>query len=596
MSVVQYIPLSDIGFNPDNPRETITTDDLEDIKSVQDMNIALVARPYSKYDVGDVPEDKALVLIDGNRRLTRLLEIAPEAQLPIGEKINILPVTREEAYYIMLKTFFKKEQLSVKEECQLVLKAQKANPDLSQRKLASKLGLTRGKLRYLLHITEQPEETQEEFYSGKKSVRSIFSKDDEVGNVAQLDISIDEKTKASSLAGKLVQAGVVRETIAIEGPEEKPITKPPKFLCPTQFFDKLQESFPDEQFLDVKMVGAFTGFNIESGNEETSTRIIDLMQLLNQEAKQEAQFEKSKASEEHRTTRFTHDQFAAIEIEPEFEDEIHSYQTIGEEESIVWKSFKSKMDALKWLLDHKGEFPLTRWQLEKYTDLSQDEIQKLVEDSIQQEAEERVKEKPKGPVKEAWTFVSKQEYDSLLPSIKALITVEEPVPEAEQRNGCSIQLFFSSWEDESTMSRWLKPSREHLEAILQFPASTFMSTNLKDILIDDKDLKKHFPNVHQELKQLQNLCKNIKSISLRTMEEITKSAKRLEVFMREVDLDLQHLKRTRRISGSEEQHLKICQQCLQPKWMIPKRNLCGNCVTTNNKQNKKAATSSGGQQ
>ena len=65
MAIVQYISINEIGFNPDNPRESIDTDDLQDIQSVEDMNISLVARPYSEADIGDVP----VILISDDKTL-----------------------------------------------------------------------------------------------------------------------------------------------------------------------------------------------------------------------------------------------------------------------------------------------------------------------------------------------------------------------------------------------------------------------------------------------------------------------------------------------------------------------------------------------
>ena len=586
----KHISLKAIFLNEDNYRQKKDQKNIFASIKAHGLEDPLTVRPIDdtvKSEIKAYEEGYKFVVVDGDCRLEALKKIMQDDdQLEVGPQIIITDIRKKEAKRLQLRLNGPRNDYTDYEWLLAIRDILEEEPKISVRKLGIEIGKSKSfaeqRMKFIREATVNDwTAVQTEFIT----VRKWY--DSKVSTRGHLEEDSDE----SSLAGKLVHGGVVRETIAIEGPEEIPITKSPKFLCHTQFFDKLQETFPDVKFLDIKMVGAFTGFNVESEDAETKTKIIDLMHSLDQEAKQEAKFEKSKASEEHRTTRFTENQFRAIEIVSEFEDEIHSYQIIGNERTIIWKSFKSKMDALKWLLDHKADFPLTRWQLEKYTDLPQEEIQKLVEDSIQQVAEERVKEKPKGPVKEAWAFISEQEYDSLLPSIKALITFEEPAEDER------IQVYFSSWEDESTMSRWLKPSREHLEAILQFPVSTFLSTNLKDILINEKELKKHFPNVYQELKQLQNFCKNIKSISLRSMEEITKAAKRLEVFMREVDLDLQHLKRTRRITGSEEQHLKICQKCLQPKWMISKRDLCGNCEVSNNKQNKKAAaiSSSGGQ-
>ncbi len=436
MAVIQYIKLSDIGFNPDNPRETITTDDLEDIQSVQDMNIALVARPYSKYDVGDVPEDKAFVLIDGNRRATRLLEVAADAQLPIGEKINILPVTREEAYYIMLKTFFKKEQLSVKEECQLVLKVKNSNPDLSQVKLAKLLGVNRQWLRIRLHILGLESNEQEEYFSGEISLRSIIRK--KPGDVTSFEVSDVTHPEESPLAGKLVQAGVVRETIAIEDPEDDPfdesvinpsgeVDKPYIHKVPRTKWLCLQDYGPiKELILDHKEDEKSSDFLVKVPNQEAYIKLIEIINgfvayvgldkdlkgvlktyenavifkefpeanghtrvdVIWKDLADKKEFKlllersrkpKVKTHMDDRTTVLTENQFNALKkSNSKISGKIQSYQPNGELVHVRWREYDDHMNAIKWLLENKDAYPLDEFQLKRYTPLTPEQISSVL--------------------------------------------------------------------------------------------------------------------------------------------------------------------------------------------------------------------------
>ncbi len=456
MSIVEYIPLSDIGFNPDNPRETITTDDLDDIQSVQDMNIALVARPYSKDDVGDVPEDKKVVLIDGNRRKARLLEVAPDAHLPIGEKINILPVTREEAYFIMLKTFFKKEQLSLKEECQLVQKAQKANPNLSQVKLAKMLGVNRQWLRIRLHISELELNKQEEFFSGNIPLRSIAHK--KTGDVTRFgDGSRDPKDvdKVDRLEVEETPAApkpllvLTKDQFAhfepnyhklcseykdleddfkeisfedikdynefhaaahaiVKDSEYQEILKkyPGQVSLVTEFTDlskaifwldplaRKEFEFKEPEVVDLKdaiekkkrpmqifqedldhLKNNFGDFEIITEKQDKELIYLEILWFSDDEEEsfdaylhtRLEQLRKKKVPKEERTAPFTGAQFKAFQ--KEFPDSSHSHQTIDEHVFVTFHNIPSKFDGILWILQNKDTFPLTDYQLERYTDV-----------------------------------------------------------------------------------------------------------------------------------------------------------------------------------------------------------------------------------
>ncbi|MGC9781733.1 MAG: hypothetical protein HZR80_21005 [Candidatus Heimdallarchaeota archaeon] len=443
MAIVEYIPLSDIGFNPDNPRETITTDDLNDINSVQDMNIALVGRPYSQDDVGDVPEDKAVVLIDGNRRLTRLLKVAPDAQISIGEKINILPVTREEAYFIMLKTFFKKQQLSLKEECQEIIKTKEKYSDLSQRKLAVKLGISRSKLRDIFYILDQPEEIQEKFFSGEIPIRSIRSGSrdpkDEVDNVVQVeeapttpkpllvltkdqfahfepnyhklcseykDLEDDFKEISFEDIKDYNEFHAAAHAIVKDSEYQEILKKyPGQVSLVTEFTDLSKAIFwldplarKEFEFKEVEVdlkdaiekkkrpMQIFqedldhlkTNFgDFEIITEKQDKELIYLEILWFSDDEEEAfdaylhtrleQLRKKKVPKEERTAPFTGAQFKAFQ--KEYPDSSHSHQTIDEHVFVTFHNIPSKFDGILWILQNKDTFPLTDYQLERYTDV-----------------------------------------------------------------------------------------------------------------------------------------------------------------------------------------------------------------------------------
>ncbi len=553
----KMIKIKEIHLNSDNPREAFKLYDQSLKESIEEINMKdpIKVRPISDED--EVTDGISFIVVDGDRRFTILQEMYPEMHLlKVGQDILIEDLTREQAYDVNVALNMQRQNYDLREECNIVEHYNEQG--LSQREIAKKCNRSQRWIQDRLKVLAADPEIQLKIFKGEMDLTSLRPQSESMD-------SLEEVTDVGQPEGE-----------PLSGPAKSDI-KPPKFIVNTPLFDDLQAAFPNIEFSNIRHSGAFIGFAIEDENELTNLAIANW--ITKQQKVEDI------TDENDRTTIFTKDQYDAIlEADPVWDDDIQGRQTIGDDVTIIWKSVESKMDAIQWLLDSRVEFPLTRDQLEQYTDLSSEEIQQIVEKDIQQEAEERIQEpEPKGSIREAMMNVSQQEYASFIPSIRALISDEEP-----QKNG-EILIFFRSWNDEALARRWLNPSITWPVPKLAFPATIMHSTDLQDILTSDKLLKEHFPHLYQELKGLQNFTKNLKQISVRTLENITKSQKRLDIFKEDLKKDLKTLKDQRRISGGKEQHQKICQSCLQPKWMEPNRDICGNCELAKRKQKKNSA-------
>lgn len=557
------IELCEILPNHDNPREDFSDESLGE--SIKDLNMKdpIKVRPVSEED--GAPSGRFFMIFDGDRRFEVLCELYPaEHLLKVGKDVIIDDLTREEAFDVNVTLNMQRKNYNLREECNIV--EHYKEQELNQTEISKKCNRSRKWVQDRLYILKQDTVTQTQYFNGSLSIRDIGRKSADVSTSKLLDVGHPEGEP-------------------ISGPAQS-IIKPPKYAVHTPVFKELQEEFPDISFINVRPTGTHVGFDFAE-SDEIIEKVMDVAGT-----KQAAHLLTEQIPKEKRTTTFTKDQYNGIlEDDPVWEEDIQEHQTIGDDVTIIWKSFKSKMDAIQWLHNSSERFPLTREQLEQYTELSSEEIQQIIEKDIQQEAEERIQEpEPKGSIREAMMNVSEQQYNSFIPSLRALISDEKP-----QKNG-EILLFFRSWDDEALARRWLNPSVTWSVPKLAFPATTMHSTDLLDILTSDKHLKEHFPLLYQELKSLQNFTKNLKQISIRTLENITKSLKRLDDFKEDLKKDLKILKDQRRIFGGKEQHQKICQVCLQPKWMEPNRDVCGNCELAKRKQKKNsaAATTSGG--
>jgi len=462
LAILEFISVQDIAFNPDNPRESIDISDLQDINSVQDMNVPLMARPYSVADKKDVPKAD-FILIDGNRRKTRLNIVDPQGLLAIGEKVIILQVTRDEARYIMLKTFFKKQQLSLKEECKLIKDEKEINSELSERKLAKKLGVDRNWLRRRLHIIDLPFDEQEEFYSGNRAIRTILQKEEEVEDVIYFtgsrdpspEISTSEPLETSPVALQLSKREFIffeknfhhlcsryndlensREIIFLDAKAYSDfhhaaqtlvtkeefkdisdrfqnrftvITTLPNgstsifWLDPqtrlefeksrerlTEDFQKdsliklrsshqitekdfayLKENFSESQYdiLNKWSIDNLLGVTFQWFNEDDKNIFIA---YLKKEHELLSKKKESKETEKDREVIFTDTQLNVYRQEND--QLIFKEKLFNKRVRVVLKTIFDKMNAIKFILDHANDYPLTQEQYSLYTDLTPKEI------------------------------------------------------------------------------------------------------------------------------------------------------------------------------------------------------------------------------
>lgn len=629
MPDIKYITLAEMAPNPENPRENIFNESLAaSIKEIG-MQDPITVRKVSKED--EVPPGVKYIVIDGDCRFDALCSILePTEKLLVGKDILIKEISREEAFDINVSLNLQRENYSLREECNIVQHYKDLG--LSQRVIAKKcnrskiwvqdrinflgvdsriqLQILSGELNLSYYRTKVPDvgqleddSTEEDLFKKEpkatEAARTITLTRKQYDTFLEQDADFEKKIAAHQIIGDSVKvifknmalfyntiqqildnrestpltkdqlirftdltAEEIERVLEPEEATEKEIIKPPRFSVGGKTFLEFKDSFPNLSLINIFDTGSFVGFDIDFQDSDEEELVFEWLEFH--------KYPPPKLTEADRTSKYyTRDFDHLIENGPGSNDLLLSKQIIGDSVTIIWKTEKTKDLMDLWIENNSIPF-----------------------DDIISERIEQLEEEPREEnLKEAFMEISVLENQSLLASLKALVTEEEPLESGK------IRLWFRSWNDTKLIDRYLEPSRFWTIPALDYPAATVLTTNLKDILIDEKQLKAHFEEVFQELTVIQKDTKKLNQISLRTIEEITLAAARLKVFSEEIFEDLKLLKSQRRISNGHVQHQKICQSCLQPKWLESKKTICSNCELNHRQQEKNnaaAASDSGG--
>ena len=536
----KYIDLYKIAPNPENPRKTKNNKELSGSIDEYGLQQPIIVRPIEEADDFH-KDDYFFVVVDGDCRLHAMLTNPPEdTMLTVGNQVVIRNISKKDAFIQTIQANSLRQDFTIDEYCSIIEKL--LEQKYSVRRIAEILGKSVGFVHERIDfISKASEEEKTEVLSGEKSLRE-WSRPEEV------------------FAGEHLQStsmNAVEEEAA-----EKEITKPPRFSVGGKTFLEFKDSFPNLSLINIFDTGSFVGFDIDFQNSDEEELVFEWLDFH--------KYPPAKVTEGDRTSKYyTRDFDHLIENGPGTNDLLLSKQIIGDSVTIIWKTEKTKDLMDLWIENNSIPF----------------------DDIISERIEELEEEPREENLKEAFMEISVLENQSLLASLKALVTEEEPLESGK------IRLWFRSWNDTKLIDRYLEPSRFWTIPALDYPAATVLTTNLKDILIDEKQLKAHFEEVFQELTVIQKDTKKLNQISLRTIEEITLAAARLKVFSEEIFEDLKLLKSQRRISNGHVQHQKICQSCLQPKWLESKKTICSNCELNHRQQEKNnaaAASDSGG--
>jgi len=607
------VSLSEIAPNPDNPRVDYGDDSLGD--SIQDLGLLdpIKLRPISEDE--DFPHGTLFAVVDGDRRFNIAIEIYPvDHKLKVGKDIKIVDLTREEAYDANVALNMQRQNYNLYEECKIV--KYYLDKGLSQRAIGKKCNRSLIWVQDRINFIEADSDIKEQILDGELNLSyyrvtsrsqpevSAGGQSEDAGYKAdateeEANAYFDEHSdKVLMIAGGEITFATAdrklhflawlqqRNTEILSKKLDEEFAEVPTAFKPFRFYEMDQEAL--DYLLKIDAAGIEGHYKLQSkrliGDNSFSVEIewFDDEQEKHfdfylQQRKEKAE---PKANEEERKMFFTHEQIAAFRKEfPSIDDAMVRTQVLDDDYIVSWRNYAALAYAIEWLLKNKDKYPLSRKQLKKYTDLTDEEIQEQFEDTIEIQAEESLSlpaEKKSVNPREAMMFVTQQEYDSLLPSLRTLIS------EKELNKDGRINIYFYSWGDHTLVQRWLNPSQQWKDTRFNFSARTFASTNSNDILITDKMLKDHFPEIYQELKVFQNHAKKINQLSCRSLDELTKSALRLRSLMKDLIDDLLLNKSRRRIAGAKEQCQKICQQCLQPKWLEKSIEVCSACTMANN--------------
>jgi len=608
--LTEYILLSEIAPNPDNPREKIVNEAL--VTSIQEIGLQdpITVRRVTNED--DVPQGVKFIVVDGDCRFDALCSfLEPTEKLPVGEDIIIRPLSRDEAYDINVSLNLQRENYSLREECNIV--DHYKGKELSQRDIAKKCNRSKGWVIDRLNFLAQPSVIQAQILTGDLNLNYYRTKEkvpasgqsEGFPSPEEQALDIEDRAERTTWIFKVDypqfedEYGNKIQIKRIEG-DRYLVEADTKEICLEIMKNKSAKTIEsrkvtgnytiDQATVDyLKAELAAGSLDGEIIQEIVSGEYINVVvRWAFQEEKENflkylrrlaAERPKTDEEKDELTIILTREQYTALHEDAAYTTRARwiSEKLVDDTAKIVVKNYDDFAATMSWLFDHVKDYPLSVEQLEKYTEYSPEEIQEIQQQTIEQLATKQ-QELPKLNIHESFMGITQKELDSLTPALKALITDQDTL----NKDAELFRIYFSSWDDQRLFARWLGQSRDWKLNRLDFPARTFETVAFNDILIDEKYLKESFPDVFEELKNIQNFTKNIKQVSLRTLNEISLAAKRLTVFAEELTEDLKLLKSRRRTTGGSEQHLKICQKCLQPKWFDLNQSICGTCQYNGN--------------
>jgi len=421
----KVIKLGCITANPKNPREDFQARSLGESIETISMIDPIDVRPVSKED--QVADGIHFIVCDGDRRLEILKGFHPaDHMLTVGKDVIIHDLTLEEAFDFNITKNMERKNYNLREECNVV--QHYLDQGLNQVEIKNKCNRSRGWVQIRLHILKQDQSTQAEYFTGQLKVRNIVTK--QSANVGT--------SEESPLAGKLVQADVVRETIAIEGPEDdsfdesvinpySEIDKPYIHKVPRTKWLCLQDYEPIKGLtLDYKDDENSSDFLVKVPNQEAYIRLIEIINgfvayvgldkdlkgvlktyenaviikefpeanghtrvdVIWKDLADKKEFKlllersrkpKVKTHVDDRTTVLTENQFKALKkSDPKLSGKIQSFQPIGDLAHVRWREYDDHMNAIKWLLENKDAYPLNEFQLKRYTPLTPEQISSVL--------------------------------------------------------------------------------------------------------------------------------------------------------------------------------------------------------------------------
>ena len=359
----------------------------------------------------------------------------------------------------------------------------------------------------------------------------------------------------------------------------------------------------------------------------------------------------TKATEDERTIKLTREQFDTLsEDVPDFIDErISMHQIVDDSVTVILKNSYLLMETIKWLFDHKDDYPLTKEQLKNFTDMSDSDIESIVskgyyltinfeeellESFITNNAPGVIFEKHREPnhyqfldeghkYREVITsFVQRSNdrvkslkkdsaatsEDTYLETRKIELTLQEYTIISElfsegiaREEECNdgVIIYPSNWSFYNQIDSYLRPSREWIDSRLKdiIPFNESVKRNLFQYDFSWKDLKDPYPEFYRELLNIDQSHKDLKNgFSLDKFQILLLAVGRAKVYLVELTKDIDLLKSRRKIDNGKQQEEKICLRCRKPKLISLKKDLCGNCELKERQQQKKAvaAVNAGG--
>ena len=590
------ILLSEIAPNPLNVKDVELTEQM--IKSFMTRGILKPITVRPKLDSEIFDKRIKYVVVDGDHRFKFLSEKMPnDHKLLIGSHVII------KDYKDLLSSFTDSchenevtKRWGAKEWFKFFYIVIQLDPEATLEKLSDISGASISTIgEYRKCWKEATEAEKELILSGELSVRQwsrLEKSEISAGgnfNLTSRSQSIEDSANVSTLKDSLHED--MAEEILDEMDDEpkkpslldkyRPGYQAPKitgiYIIDQATVDHLKEELEDGYLVgnitDEIISGDFIRVDVEwQIEDDKQTFEAYLRRLANERPK-------TPEEKEALTILLTREQYIAIHEDSEFNGKRAAWiseQIIGDKSKIVLKTYDDFAAVQEWLFAHKDDYPLTLVQLENYTTLSQEEIQDIHKSSLEVLASRRQETSKLNP-REAFMSVNPLELDSFIPSIKSLISDKGDLSE----DGTML-IYFHSWDDQALAKRWLSQSRDWVDNKLNFPARTFETTNVFDILIDEKSFKEFYHDVFKELQDLQFHTRKLNQISINSINKIKSAANRLGVFAEELIADLKLLKSRRRLSGGSEQHLKLCPKCLQPKWFDLNQTICGTCQYNGN--------------
>ncbi len=626
----KYVELGRIASNPQNPREDFQDQTLGESIEELTMIDPIDVRPISDED--QVAEGIHFLVCDGDRRLDVQKEIHPaDHMLTVGKDVLIHDLMPDEAFDFNITKNMQRKNYNLREECNIVQHYKEQG--LKQTEIAKKCNRSRTWVQDRIHLLEASHEILIKVLSGELNLNYYRIKETASRSTSEVVDQLDERLPLDA----------PKETITIEGPAEEgfqfklSVKNKTKFLCLKSDYGPFQELIIDfnpktdivtvhnekEHQKALTILTSFAGYlgldkdirdvlktyqHAEIFKEFPETNGKARIDVVWKDLEDKNEFElllkryknsKVQVPVDDRTTVLTKQQFEAIRKSMiDFFKKAQSYQPIDKLVHVRWRDYDDHLNTIKWILQNKDDFPLDDCQLERYTDLTAEQISTILENGqAQKEDVKRESIQKDSSVEDlVWKDLTPEEHSALPEYLSSLVLRKEHL-KAEDK----IRLFFKDWTEQNQVANYFSPAQDFFKQLekLPFPLDEDLiqlvnNNTLNMIEFNWKFFKKYYPRLQQEYIEAKKLWSEFsKTFTVSLFTRFHSKIGYIKIQIDNFKSNLQWVRENTIISPDGQVLVfSYCTKCFKQKRLRLDQNICGNCELSNSQQQKKAAAAS----